>query len=259
MLSIPSVAGSPSWIALATPDQEAANAFYGALFGWEFRPAGPGSGGHGRYLLDGRTVAGSVQGTQERPGGPSWSVCFHSADTGATGRAVVAAGGSAMSGPHEVGSLGRLSGFRDSTGAPFSVREPGDRPGMEVVNDPGTLCWTELHTTDVPAAAAFYRSVFGWEINSAPYPGGTYTMAAPAGRGPEANTGGFVRIAGAGAGHWLPYFEVSDTDAVAASARRLGGSVEMEPVDLPGVGRLARATDPHGARFSLITSVSAAA
>lgn len=246
MLSIPFVAGSPNWIDLATPDQEAATAFYGALFGWEFRSAGPEFGGYGMYLLDGKTVGGVMQGTQEQAGKSSWSVYFRTADAEATARTVEAAGGESLSGPHDVATLGRLSVFRDSTGAPFSTWQPGEHTGMGVVNDPNTLCWTELYTTDVPAAAAFYHSVFGWETSSASYPGGTYTMAAPAGRGPEANVAGFVRTGEPGAGYWLPYFEVADADATVAEAQRLGGSVVMEPVDLPGVGRLAKATDPQG-------------
>ncbi|MET9534369.1 VOC family protein [Streptomyces sp. NPDC006649] len=259
MLSIPFAAGSPNWIDLATPDQEGATAFYGALFGWEFRSAGPDFGGYGMYVLEGKTVGGVMQGMDGQAGKASWSVYFRTADAEATARAVGAAGGGSLFGPHDVATLGRMSGFTDTTGAAFSTWEPGEHQGMDVVNDPGTLCWTELYTTDVPAAAAFYRAVFGWETNSAPYPGGTYTMAAPEGRGPEANIGGFVETGAADAGHWLPYFEVSDTDAAVASARRLGGSVVMEPVDLPGVGRIAKATDPYGAQFALIKGESAAA
>ena len=55
-------AGVPSWVDTLQPDADAAAAFYGGLFGWEFE--GPGEmPGHppGRYLvarLRGRDVAG---------------------------------------------------------------------------------------------------------------------------------------------------------------------------------------------------------
>jgi predicted enzyme related to lactoylglutathione lyase len=164
-------------------------------------------------------------------------------------------------GPHDVGTLGRMTGFTDPIGARFATWEPGDHKGLEAINEPGSFCWTELCTTDVPAAAAFYCSVFGWETNSAPYPGGRYTMAAPAGAGPEANFAGFVQAEPAGAEpakYWLPYFEVDDADAAVAKVRELGGSVAMEPVGLEGVGRIAKAADPSGGRFALIKDATTA-
>lgn len=53
--------------------------------------------------------------------------------------------------------------------------------------------------------------------------------------------------------HWMHYFAVSDTDAAAAKAAELGGSVSVPPFDLPHVGRIAVLGDPHGAYFSVIT------
>jgi predicted enzyme related to lactoylglutathione lyase len=41
-------------------------------------------------------------------------------------------------------------------------------------------------------------------------------------------------------------------DAVADRTRERGGTVRLEPTDLPGVGRMARLADPHGARFAVL-------
>ncbi|WP_329168600.1 VOC family protein [Streptomyces sp. NBC_01267] len=260
MLSIPFVAGSPNWIDLATPDLAGANTFYGGLFGWTFRSAGPQFGGYGMYMQDGKAVGAAMEMPAEQAK-PSWSVYFHAVDSEATVKAVEAAGGASMFGPHDVAALGRMSGFTDVTGARFSTWQPEEHKGLDEVNAPGTFCWAELYTTDVPASAAFYRAVFGWDTNSAPYPGGTYTMASPAGTGPEANFAGFVQTGADSPDgcYWLPYFEVDDVDATVARAKQLGGSVVMEPVDLPGVGRLAKATDPYGAQFALIKDADAGA
>jgi predicted enzyme related to lactoylglutathione lyase len=55
-----------------------------------------------------------------------------------------------------------------------------------------------------------------------------------------------------GDAYWLPYFAVTDVDAVAGRARERGGAVRLEPTDVPGVGRLARLADPFGARFAVL-------
>ena len=42
---------------------------------------------------------------------------------------------------------------------------------------PGTFSWPELATTDQKAATAFYRALFGWDVNEQPIgPTETYSM-----------------------------------------------------------------------------------
>jgi predicted enzyme related to lactoylglutathione lyase len=52
--------------------------------------------------------------------------------------------------------------------------------------------------------------------------------------------------------HWAVYFAVDDTDATAEKAKQLGGQVQVEPMDIPDVGRFAVISDPQGAVFSVI-------
>ena len=40
----------------------------------------------------------------------------------------------------------------------------------------GAFGWFELMTTDVEAAKAFYKGLFGWEYDTVPIPGSEYTM-----------------------------------------------------------------------------------
>ena len=51
---------------------------------------------------------------------------------------------------------------------------------------------------------------------------------------------------------WLTYFGVADCDASVAKAQELGASVTAPPMDIPGVGRFAVLSDPHGATFAII-------
>ncbi len=261
MLTTNYVPGAPVWIDIAVPDVEAAAAFYGGIFGWEFQSAGPESGGYGMFTIAGKTVA-AVGPLTEQGASPSWTLYFHTADADATARAVEQAGGTVRFAPFDVFKEGRMGGFTDPTGAQFAVWQPGDTKGLDVVTDPNTMCWTELYTTDPGAAKAFYQSVFGWTTEDVPMEGFTYTVIRPAAGAEGSDQGGIMGLSeeALSAGikpRWQPYFEVSDCDAVVAKAAERGATVTMQPEDVPGVGRMAQLTDPFGAPFALITSVAA--
>lgn len=157
----------------------------------------------------------------------------------------------------------RASVISDGAARTAGIWQPGGNPGLGAVGVPGSLCWAELYTPDVPAAAAFYGAVFGWESARAPFPGGggSYTVIRTGGGGEEAAFGGFVPLntvptrAVAGS-HWLPYFEVADCDEAVADVERLGGRPTLEPTEMEGVGKFADVADPDGAEFALMKSAS---
>jgi predicted enzyme related to lactoylglutathione lyase len=245
--------GAPNWVDVTTSDIEGATRFYGALFGWRFESAGSGAGGYGFFRLDGKTVAGGVQ-TPAEQGPPSWTVYFRSPDAEATARAAEQARGRVLRRPVDVMDQGRMAILADRAGVPFGIWQPGVKAGVDVVGAPGSLRWVELYTPDIAAAAAFYHAVLSLETSAVPFPGGTYTCANPAGGGEDAVFGGLVPLADGPSetdAHWLPYFEVPDTDAVVARARELGGTVRMPATDIDGVGRVAWLADPYGARFAV--------
>ncbi|MFI1168967.1 VOC family protein [Streptomyces sp. NPDC020801] len=258
MLTTRFVNGAPNWIDVGTSDIGGARSFYGGLFGWTFQSAGPEAGGYGFFQLDGRTVAGGMQTTAEQ-GPPSWTVYFQSADAEATAKAAEQAHGNVLVRPMDVMGQGHMAVLADEAGVPFGIWQPGQTKGVDTAGEPGSLCWVELYTPDIAAAAAFYNKVLGLETSAVPFPGGTYTCVNPAEGGEDAMFGGIVPLADdpvearTGA-YWLPYFEVTDVDAVVARAGELGGSVRRAAVDIPGVGRIARLADPYGARFAVIRS-----
>ncbi|MER6036720.1 VOC family protein [Streptomyces sp. NPDC001835] len=260
MLTTRFVNGAPNWVDLGTPDLDGALSFYGGLFGWQFRSAGPDAGGYGFFQLDGRTVAGGRRiGPEQGP--PAWTVYFRSEDAQATARAAEQAHGGVLLPPVDVLGQGHMAVLADQARVPFGIWQPGRTKGVDVASEPGALCWVELYTADIAAAAAFYYKVLGLETSGVPFPGGTYTGVNAAGAGEDAMFGGMVPLADAPAEaeagpYWLPYFEVEDTDAVAEEARRLGGSVRMPATTVEGVGRMAKLADPYGARFAVIRSGS---
>ncbi|MEU3829300.1 VOC family protein [Streptomyces sp. NPDC029080] len=254
--------GAPDWIDVGSPDIDTTTAFYGALFGWRFRSAGPDAGGYGFFQLDGRTVAGGMPAGPGQ-GPPAWTVYFRSSDARAAAEAAGQAHGRVLLPPTDVMGQGHMAVLGDRAGAPFGIWQPGRTEGVDLVGEPGALCWVELYTPDVAAAAAFYRRVLGLETSGVDFPGGTYTGVGPGGAGDDAMFGGMVPLADASGEaqdgpHWLPYFAVTDTDAVAALAERLGGAVRMPPTTVPGVGRTARLADPFGARFAVLASEASA-
>ncbi|MDF3302127.1 VOC family protein [Streptomyces tropicalis] len=260
MLTTRFVDGAPNWIDVGSSDIDGARAFYGGLFGWDFQSAGPEAGGYGFFQLAGSTVAGGMQ-TGPEQGPPSWTVYFQSADADATAKTAEQARGQVLVPPMDVMGQGHMAVLSDRAGVPFGLWQPGLTKGVDKAGDPGSLCWVELYTPDIAAAAAFYHKVLGLETSAVSFPGGTYTCVNPAEGGESAMFGGIVPLgddpveAEAGA-YWLPYFEVADTDATVARALELGGTVRMPPRDVEGVGRMARLADPDGARFAVIRSAS---
>ncbi|RDG39594.1 VOC family protein [Streptomyces corynorhini] len=258
MLITPYAVGAPIWVDLHTPDLVGAAAFYRALFGWEYPPAGPGAGGYGFFRQGAGTVAGAMEVDPGRAP-PSWSLYFATPDAEATAEAVRRRGGSVADGPRDVADLGRTAVCADPGGAGFSLWQPGTNAGLDVVNSPGGFCWTELYASDEDVAYAFYGAVFGWQALSVPLPdgSGTYRMVNPAGQGPEGMFGGFVPLGAdpaesGGAPYWLLYFAVTDCEATVTAARELGGGIRVGATDIEGVGRFAKLSDPYGARFALM-------
>ncbi|MEE1928642.1 VOC family protein [Streptomyces sp. TRM 70351] len=256
MLSTAFVPGAPVWIDLGSRDVAASAGFYRRLFGWAFRPAGPDAGGYGFFESAGRVVAAA--GPLRDGGDPAWTVYFHTEDADATARVVEAAGGEVRAEPAEVFTAGRAATFADPTGAAFAVWEQGERLGLDVVDAPGALCWTELYSTDAVAARDFYAAVFGWEFTDVPMPGTTYCVAAPAGAGDAGAHAGLMTLlpenlaAGSGS-EWHPYVAVEDCDAVWAEAVAGGAEELFGPMDVPGNGRLAMFRDPQGAVCAIRT------
>jgi predicted enzyme related to lactoylglutathione lyase len=126
------------------------------------------------------------------------------------------------------------------------------RGGSPVAHAPGEFCWFECASTDPARARAFYAEVFGWDAVERPMPGGggTYTLLRQAGDD-LAGLYDHTRMAPGVPSHWAAYVAVRDCDAIARRARDLGGKVITDPMDVPGVGRIAFVQDPTGATLGI--------
>ncbi|UUU25796.1 VOC family protein [Streptomyces sp. DSM 40750] len=259
--------GSPCWLDLGAPDVPAAAAFYGAVLGWEYEPMS-GGGGEGEemegeggmFRKDGKIVSGLGRLTEEGARS-AWMIYFRVTDADATTQAVESAGGTVRVAPRDLGDWGRMAQYSDPLGGQFAVWQPGKDQGFELADEPGSLSWTELYTTDVAAAKEFYGGVFGWQFGDMPVPGGegTYTLITPAGLPEERMQGGLMELRAEdlalanGRPYWHPVFAVTDCDAAVEAVTGNGGSVQMGPEDAEGVGRLAVCLDPSNADFVVLT------
>ncbi len=270
--------GVPCWIDTAQPDPEAAAAFYGGLFGWEFEDRMPADA-PGRYFvaqLRGRDVAAVGSQPQGLPPTPVWNtyVWVDSADE-ATAKAKDA-GGTALMEPFDVLDAGRMAMLADSEGASFGVWQAKGTKGAQLVNEPGTWNFSQLTTRDPDGAKAFYGAVFGWEAEAVDLGDGGFTFFRLPGYGDYLERGdpdlrrrqaadsappGFEdavawlvpmtddQFPPDAPPRWDITFAVDDADAVAATAAELGGTVVVPPTDAPWV-RMAVLSDPQGATFT---------
>jgi predicted enzyme related to lactoylglutathione lyase len=110
----------------------------------------------------------------------------------------------------------------------------------------GTPCWVDLGTPDVAASVAFYKALFGWEIEVGPAEMGHYSMATLKGQ----NVAAIADQQTPGQVYWTTYLAADDVDATIEKARAAGGNVLVEPMDVMTFGRMAVTTDPGGAAVS---------
>jgi uncharacterized protein len=221
--------GVPCWIDCAGLE------FYCELLGWTLRGD--------VATLDGAVVAGLGSHAEWR--------------TSVRGDGV--AGGVTRAGGQVLGD--RL--YADPAGAVFGV-EP--RRGAETVNTAGGWNWSNLHTPDPEAAAAFYGAVFGWEVSRVfgslmvRLPGysdvletfdpGIRKRHADFGA-PEGFSDAVAWIVGAdGPARWDVTFTVDDADGIAERTVELGGEIAVAPYD-EGPTRVAALRDPQGAAFTV--------
>ena len=225
--------GTPTWIELAVPDLPAAQAFYGAVFGWDFDGD--------VCLLRGLPVAGLRAG--ENTG---WTVHFATDDCDGTAKRMVAAGGTVHTEPHEADGR-RAALVTDPAGLRIGLWQGRTAPGCQLVNEPNTLVRNDLVTARPGVVRDFYATVFDFTLDgNDDLPDLDFTFL----RRPDGHeVGGIIGVPEFPAPAWVTTFEVSDTDATVARVRKAGGTA-TEPEDTLYT-RSSTITDPFGAEFSV--------
>jgi uncharacterized protein len=117
----------------------------------------------------------------------------------------------------------------------------------------GHCAWNELATSDPEAAKAFYGAQFGWakdgELDMGPMgkyeflkvSGGRFALGAVMPKMPEMPVS-----------MWTFYFRVPDIDAAVETVKANGGTILVEPMEIPGGEYSLNAMDPQGVSFGLV-------
>lgn len=250
--------GTFSWVELGTTDPQAAKKFYAALFGWDPMDTPAGDTTYTLLRLRGREVGGlsglmKDQLAQGVP--PHWLPYIAVASAEDATRKATSLGGKVLAGPFDVMEHGRMSVLMDPAGATFAIWQAKSHPGAGVKEEPGSMSWCELLTTDTKAAGKFYAGLFGWTAEDMPMPGMTYTVFTKGG----AKVGGMMTILkewGPMPSNWLTYFAVSDCKGLVEKAKKLGAEIHKEVTEVPNVGHFAILADPQGASFALIQNTN---
>ena len=96
--------GHAVWVELATPDPDAALAFYAKLFGWSKQGAMP-MGAMGDYIFFGSSEndrPGAIMSSETTGAEPKWMTYFQVADIDAAIAKIEAGGGKLLQGPDEI-------------------------------------------------------------------------------------------------------------------------------------------------------------
>ncbi|QGV82240.1 VOC family protein [Streptomyces ficellus] len=244
-----SVFGAPCWVSLMTRDLRAAQDFYGAAMGWEFRRARLGEQ-FSVALEDGRPVAGIGALASALQVAVAWTPYFAVQDADRTTARIRERSGTVAVGP--VGFVvGRGALAADRDGAVFGIWEGQLLSGWEMWRA-AAPAWLRLRTRDAFEAAIFYGEVFDWATDRP----GSCDVEYEADEVVLRSEGHVVARLSSGAleaapdpairPRWEVHFPVRDVDGRAAAAQRHGGTlVHHEP------GAQATLRDPDGGLFTI--------
>jgi predicted enzyme related to lactoylglutathione lyase len=239
--------GRFSWFELVTSDVDDGRAFWSEVGGLGQSTMEMGDRKYHMLMQGDRPVAGVV--APQMPNvPPSWLSYWEFQEIDERVEAVKTHGGTVHVPPTDIPTVGRFAVVADPQGASFALFK-----SAPAGNDPGdAFHWNELWAKDAEAVLPFYTKALGLEREQMPMPGmtGPYHILKFDGQ----------QVAGALTSPpkdhvppmWLPYLKVDDVDAAVGLARKKGGRVIADVMDVEGVGRFGIVADRQGAVLGLI-------
>jgi predicted enzyme related to lactoylglutathione lyase len=242
-----------------TVDPAAAGPFYTKVVGWKSEPwaseptytifsgsAGPAAG------MSPLPEVNRAQGARG-----AWMTFIGAEDVDAAVSQAEKLGAKVLRPASDMKEIGRIAIMADPHGASFGLFKPLQSSAPKGPPQPGELAWHELSTPDPEAALKFYQELFGWQLIHKMDMGATGFYYIFGSEGVQ--RGGMYKPSHPTPGPaWLAYASVPDADKAAAAATKAGGHVLNGPMDVPGGGRIAQLSDPHGVPFAVHSLAKAA-
>ncbi len=233
--------GSFAWFDLVSNRPDQAEAFYGALFGWDFAD---GSSSEYRDISSNGVLLGGISGIENgadpKMVSSQWTPVLTLADPVEATRRALAAGGEQVGSPFRIGDT-LFSRVRDNRGALLVIQNGPDGFPLDAAGQAGVWGWADLFVDNPSRARSFYRSVAGFETRQ----DGDVTVFERDGL----ERGGLVGVPDNQLGStWIPYVGVASISETVARAQELGGT------QLALEDRAALIIDPTGAVIGLIAA-----
>jgi predicted enzyme related to lactoylglutathione lyase len=170
----------------------------------------------------------------------------------AAGKTALAHGGKMLAEPRDVPGRGRQAVLADPQGAVFAVLKSTSGDPPDELAEPGEWIWSSLITTDPDVDAAFYQTLFDYEVYDFTEKAGAEHLMLASEDYARASANSLPENHPNVHPYWLNYVRVEDAAQTAGKVAALGGRVLVEPrVDRHG-GKIAVVADPSGAPFGLM-------
>ncbi len=216
--------GKVVWADLVTPDLAAAERFYGGLLGWTFQSIHTGNSDYAMALADGRPVGGLFQ--KPIPAGEhrqsAWLTFIAVRDVDAVKRTALAQGAKVVSDSKSYPSRGRQAVLSDPEGAVFAILASSSGDAPDFLADPGEWIWSSLLSKDPGAEAAFYQTLFGYDVFDLASEDGSEHLILSSDDFARASANAFPAGAAHRHAHWLNFIRVDSTSGSVAKAVALG-------------------------------------
>jgi uncharacterized protein len=244
------------WHDVMTTDVKAATAFYCNVVGWRAQDSEM-PGVDYTLLYAGDTQVGGIMPIPAENKGmpPMWMGYIGVDDVDAYADKVVKAGGKIWKEAQDIPGVGRFAVAGDPHGAGFILfKGNGEAMPPAPFMEKGHVGWNELHCGNLDEAWAYYSGLFGWQKGFAHDMGPEWGLYQTFGETSEGfGMGGMMKkMANTPMPTWIYYFSVGDIDAAASRVKDNGGTVLMEPHEVPGGTWISPCMDPQGAMFALI-------
>lgn len=252
---MPQLQGIPIWFNLTTPDPVGAKDFYSGLFGWEWADV-PMSGGNTYHMAirDDANIAGMSGDVASTGGAGCWVNHVYAKDAEDAAKRIEANGGRVLSGPHNADGWGVTATVATPEGAVFGLWQSLNGYGADLFAEPGTICWIEYHSHDLPAAKEFYTAVFECDFGEVRMPahdgsGEDFGLTMVDLEGEHQHCAFLEAPDKLAPASWATYFMVEDAEASVAKAESLGAESLTGVIAVPP-GSFAMMKDPQGVGFN---------